>query len=73
MAAKVSVSVPIWLILMFRHIHQALRLAVAFRVAHAEIMLQLFARAAPALLSNHHHRLAVKARKTADHRAVITE
>jgi hypothetical protein len=51
-----------------RELHQPERLAVALGVRHAEAAQQILLRVAALLLADHHHRLAVEERGTADER-----
>src|SRR6185369_6175210 len=56
-----------------RELHQPERLAVALRVRHAEAAEQILFRVAALLLADHHHRLAVEERGTADERGIVGE
>ena len=55
------------------HIHQAHRLAVAFRVGHAEIVLQAFLDCAALLMAHDHDRASLEARQSANNGFVIAE
>jgi hypothetical protein len=54
-------------------VHQAHGLAVAFRVRHAEIVLQALLGGAALLVTHDHDRAATETRKAADDRLVIAE
>jgi hypothetical protein len=53
------------------HLHQAQRLAIAFRARHAEIALDLALGVASLLVADDHHRLAVDARQSTHDRGVV--
>ena len=55
----------------FRQMHQAQGLAIAFRAGHAEVAREFFLGIVPLLMADDHHRLAVKARQSADDGPVI--
>ena len=54
-------------------LHQAQRLAIALRMRHAEVALEILLRVAAALVADDHHRLAVEARPAADDRRVFAK
>ena len=54
-------------------LHQAQRLAVALRVRHAEVALDVLLGVAALLVPDHHHRLPVEARPAADDRRIVAE
>ena len=54
-------------------LHQAQCLAVALRMRHSEVSLQLLLRVATALMANDHHRVVIEARPTANDSSVITK
>jgi hypothetical protein len=54
-------------------LHQTHGLAIAFRLAHAEIVLQARLRIATFLVADHHNRLAAEARETAKDRVIVHE
>ena len=58
---------------MIGHLHQAPRLAVAFRLGHTEIVAQAGFGIAPFLGADHHHRLAAQSSQPADDRLVVAE
>src|SRR5690606_22765064 len=53
------------------HFHQTNNLTITFGVCHAKIMGDTLARTTTTMLTNHHHRLAVQARKTAKDSFII--
>src|SRR5690348_1385673 len=55
----------------FGHLHQAQRLAVAFRTRHAEVAADLRLDVAALLVTDHHHRPPDHAREAADDRRVV--
>ena len=56
----------------FRQLHQAQGLAVALRTRHAKVAVNLFLGITPLLVPDHHHRLAIEPRQTANDGMVVS-
>ena len=58
---------------LFRHLHKTERLAVAFRIWHAEIAVDLLLGIAPLLVADNHDRLAFEAGEAANYGVIIAK